>query len=509
MATRAIIFKPPISLNALSDDAVEEITNLLQFDSSENSSRKTNEWRHRQENKVAKLKNGELLRPDSLIYRGYMKLFRRQTLCPAHKELDHRVIRSILWNIAYESTAQTNIYRVLRVKGRLSFNLERHSWMTKENLKLIDEEEDTINGNMDEWMDLTNEITALWLGEKTYRKLCCSKEKDFLPECAKTGCEACMLAAVGGNCHYLTALRASLLARHLYKKTKSKDKKKKIDPPSLLRVIDAWVSKVHDSRNKPLIIGYSQELARSLVGMRTLARRLEDEEIERRRKKGKRPQTRWGAAMVTWTDDKLPVPIQHVPRKKPARDVVRIDWTTELTQSFRKAVSKDKIEASSVKISGAIQTKDNREAASEARFSSLRGSTDSAQDTRRSDPKGTRTHINFNCNNGDVPGPHLSPPSAVGLQESESSWTSQVVDDDEEDDDDIYDDDRRFADNDAVDAAHGGVNETELSINPQPEGYVVSPEGSSIYSGDERDEEGNHDVAFEPSSVHSGDKPGK
>ncbi|PON29855.1 hypothetical protein TGAM01_v201221 [Trichoderma gamsii] len=472
------MFKPPISLNALTDKEVEEITSLLIFDSSQNSSRKTNEWLQKQESKVKRLKNEGLLRPDSLLHKGVMKLFHRQTLCQAHKELDSSVIRSLLWNIAYESTAQTNIYRVLRIKGKLWFNIERCCWMTEEQLKLIDEEEDMINDNLEEWLDLTNEITALWLGQKKYRELCGSKKRDFLPGCAKTGCDACMLAAVGGNCHYLTSLRASLLARHLYKTDKQTDNKKRnIDPPSLLRVVDAWISKVKDSRNTPLINDYSKELARSLVGMRILARRLEDEHIERRKKKGKKPKTRWGAAMVTWTDDKLPVPIKHKQREKPPReDAVIIDWTTELTRGFRAAIApRDNDESGSARMSGAIRTE---EAASEVRSHPPRDS--------RSN-RGTRTHINFNDSNGDVPAHfsgRASPLFNVGLEESTSSWTSRVVEDDY-DDDDIYDEDMH---EECVDSREA----SSIYSRDERHNHHGSPEGSIVHSGDERDEEGDY-----------------
>ncbi|UKZ63705.1 uncharacterized protein TrAtP1_004931 [Trichoderma atroviride] len=196
--------------------------------------------------------------------------------------------------------------------------------------------------------------------------------------------------------------------------------------------------------------------------MRTLARRLEDEQIARRKKKGKQPKARWGAAMVTWTEDKLPVPMKHKPREKPAReDAVIIDWTTEQTRGFRAALSsKDKGKSRSVKTSGAVQAE---EAASEAGFHSPGGSRDSAQEARRSNLRGTRTHLNFNDSDGDIPehfSRRASPLFNVGL-ESTSSWTSQAVDDDyDEDEDDIYDEDR-------------------LEEN------AVSPEASSVYSHDD------------------------
>lgn len=519
-ATMAVIFKPPMSLNALTNDAVEEITSLLRVDPSKDSSRETSEWLDRQRRKVERLRNEQLLRPDSVLYRGWIKLFGPDTLCSAHKGLDHRVIRSLLWNIAYESTARTNIYRVLRLKGRLGFDLERPSGMAEEQLKQIEDGEDEVNGKMNQWLDLMNEMSALWLGEKTYRKVCCSTKKKFLPRCvAETGCEACMLAAVGGSCLYLMALRASLTARHECKTDKSKGSKKKADPPPLLRVVDTWISKVLKSKNIPLIIADSDDIAPSLVGMRTLAKRLEKEQLERRKKRGKRPATPWGAAMVTWTEDKLPIPLQHRPREKPVKkDAVSVEWTTELTRSLRATASKNKNknnnkdkdgDGSSKKTSGAIQT----EAESEKKFSSVRDSVDLTQEARRQSAKRTRALINFSeCYGDSAETRDLSDhppssgrvftPSIVGPQESVTSWTSEVVDDEEEDDDDIYDEgDRRPAqgritacdDNDAVKSADGGDNESEVSLPSQPEEYVVSPAGSSVYSCDERDKHGNRD----------------
>lgn len=176
--------------------------------------------------------------------------------------------------------------------------------------------------------------------------------------------------------------------------------------------------------------------------------------------------------MVTWTDDKLPIPIKHKPRVRPAReDKVIIDWTTELTRGFRAAIE-DKDESCSVKMSGAIQT----EGAARIEL---------AQQARRSHPDGTSTFINFNDCDGDVPEPfssRVSPPFNVGLEENTSSWTSRVVDDDDDDDDDdIYDEDRH-------------------------EEHAVSPEASSVYSRDERDTDSCCDVSPEDPMVHSDDE---
>ncbi|KAL6909067.1 hypothetical protein GGI43DRAFT_379888 [Trichoderma evansii] len=537
-----------LPLDDLSDRAVRRITKILYMDATNFWDDESEKWLRKQKTKIKELTNPELLRPESTFSRAAMKLSTRHqkaTLCSVHDKLDPRVIRSLLWHIAYESTAETNQYRVLRIKGKLEVNLERHSSITGEELELVEKHEEDLNCKLNEWLDWTNEISALWLGERQYRKLCRSTKKGFLPDCVETKCEACMLATVGGCTSYLTALRASLLARQAYKK-KSKDKE--VPPPPLLRVIDSWISRT-ESETKESINSYSEGLVDLLVEMRKLARRLEDEQIGRRKRRGVAPLPAWGGpGMVTWTKDGLPEPLQDRQRKRPAQKNTW-NWTVEEVQTSKGTIFED---SGSMMMRGGIQTdvefsdeedeneeqlldgngydetdgKDVikfedkgkgideiggramltlEEAAIDER-SSVRdshNSRDSTQESRRIDVKSTNTLVSLydcyralpephNLSNSQTPG--SVSPLTVDTQESTSSWTSGVVDDDT----DIYDDDRRPAEkhvtfcgvNDATESADNENHETELATPAQDDGGAP-PAASSVYSCDEPNKDSN------------------
>lgn len=496
-----------MALDAISDSAVRRITKILYLDSTKYWGDGARKWLREQEDKVRKITNTELLRPDSKLSRVAIKLslhHQAARLCSAHKKLDSRVIRSLLWNIAYESAARANKYRVLRIKGRLEVNLKRSSSMNEEELKELENLEKDSNDKLNKWLDWTNAISALWLGESEYRELCSSAKRDFLPDCVKSKCEACMLATVGGCIPYLTALRASLLARQMYKAEKSKGKK--ASPPLLLRVIDSWISST-ERETREAINNYSDELVPLLVNMRVLARKLEDEQMGRRKRRGAFPLQAWGAEMSTWTKDGLPVPLPDRPRQRPVRKDT-IGWTTDRAQTSREAASEDScsammgdgiqtdLEFSDEEVGGegeisggygydgtddrdAFEYKDEgneeaplsgtgfdgtddramfriEEAASEKRLSSAREDShnriDWAQEVRRVDVKSTNTLVSlYDCYRRLPEDHNLSTnpqtsgcvsPLTIDPQDSTSSWTSGVVDDDT----DIYDDDRLAAD---------------------------------------------------------------
>ncbi|KAL9485198.1 hypothetical protein ACSS6W_003987 [Trichoderma asperelloides] len=526
----SIFSSSPMALDTISDMAVRQITEILYIDSDSYWDAGAERWLSRQKTKVGQLTNTELLRSKPALFQKARKASLRQQgaiLCSAHEALDPRVIRSLLWNIAYECTAETNKYRVLRIKGRLEVNL------TEKELEQIDKQ----NCELNKWMDWINEISVLWLGEKKYRQLCRPTKTVYLPECVKTRCEACMLATVGGSIPYLTALRASLLARQAYKTMKSKGKKA-APPPSLLRVIDSWISLIQGEAKRSINI-YSDEFVHLLVEMRVLARSLEDEQIGRRQRRGSPPLPDWGAGMVSWTKDGLPEPLKDRPRKRPVRRDTTM-WTTERAQSHGETTCEDSSSSSSssVKMRGGVQTEvdsddgeagdedellggngyhgtDDRdvfefeengneegflygggydgadervmfaleEAGNEER-SPVRDShnrIDWAQEVRRIDVKSTATLVSLYDCYRRLPGDHwlsnVQPsgsvfPFTVDPQESTSSWTSGVVDDDTDiyDDDDDDDDGRlvemetmSYSDGNAVKSADNENTETEVT----------------------------------------------
>lgn len=518
-----------MALDAISDTAIRRITKILYLDSTKYWGDGAKKWLREQEEKVRKITNTELLRPDSKLSRVAIKLslhHQAARLCSAHKKLDSRVIRSLLWNIAYESAARANKYRVLRIKGRLEVNLKRNYSMNEEELKELENLEKDSNDKLNKWLDWTNAISALWLGESEYRELCSSAKRDFLPDCVKSKCEACMLATVGGCIPYLTALRASLLARQMYKAEKSKGKK--ASPPLLLRVIDSWISST-ERETRESINNYSDELVPLLVNMRVLARRLEDEQMGRRKRKGAFPLQAWGAEMSTWTKDGLPVPLPDRPRQRPVRKDT-ISWTTDRAQTSREAASEDSCSAmmgdgiqtdlefgdeevgGEEEISGgygydgtddrdAFEYKDEgneeaplsgigfdgtddramfriEEAASEKRLSSAREDShnriDWAQEVRRVDVNSTNTLVSlYDCYRRLPEDQDLSTnpqtsgrvsPLTIDPQMSTSSWTSGVVDDNA----DIYGDDRLAA---------------EIQVMP------CGDNNDAMKSGDDKDDE--------------------
>ncbi|KAL7920870.1 hypothetical protein ACQKWADRAFT_136347 [Trichoderma austrokoningii] len=460
--------KPPIHINDISNDTLKEITALLRFDSSKyTTNRETNKWLHKQGKKVYELQNEALLRPSSLLYRGCVKVFCYPTLCRAHKELDQKVMGGLLWNVAYECTAQTNIYRVLRNKGRFGLEVERPPELTEEQLKQVERHEESLNEKLHLWMDRINDITALWLGEGWYRDLCCSKKRDFLPLCALTRCDACMLAAVGGNHVYLMVLRASLLARYCHERWTPDDHDQvQVDDPPLLRVIDAWISSLECEDTKVLAVEFSEDLAPILMGMREYARKME-----------RRSAQRWNETRVKWTKDRLPIPMQHRPRTRPADSdipVFRMKPTRRFMEKMASESASSSSSSSSAKMSGAIRTDKDEAPSLEENCPAETPRTESIVRHEESPPERP------NSSPGDTP-----PPSTVDPQEttSSSSWTSGVVDDEHIDDDN----------NDSPPAGmkllsyndtDAGDKETEHS---KPDADVVSPEASSVYSCDERE----------------------
>lgn len=548
----------PMALDAISDRAVRKLTKILYIDCDHFRGHEAEEWLREQMAKVKELDITKLLRREPAFSWTSIKLstrYQKATLCSAHKRLDPRVIRSLLWHIAYESTAETNQYRVLRIKGKLEVNMDRYSLKTREDLEIVKRQEEELNCKLNQWLDWTNDISALWLGESKYRELCCSKKKYFLPDCVKTGCEACMLAMIGGSTPYLTALRANLLARQSYKTMKSKGKE--APPPPLLRVIDSWISRT-EREFKEHINSYSEHLVSVLVQMRVLARSLEDEQIGRHKRRGEPPLPAWGGpGMVTWTKGGLPEPLQHRPRKRPATKEPWT-WQWDQTQSSTEVTADD--DSCSVTMRGGIQTdaefsdeeaedeeqllegngcdgaddedviqfedkgKGNDETGGRAMLltleeaaieetSSVRDShnrIDSSQEPRRIDVKSTNTLVSLydcyrklpehhNLSNSQTPG--SVSPLTVDTKESTSSWTSGVVDDDTDLYDDDDDDDRRQAgkqvtfcgiDN-VASSADGEYHESELATPAQSDSGAPPPEESSVYSCDERDKDDDHD----------------
>ncbi|KAF3075215.1 hypothetical protein CFAM422_002894 [Trichoderma lentiforme] len=289
-----------LSLADVSNEALQQLTKLLYMDTADYFGHRATDWLARQEQQVKEL-DVMLLRPRNLLARftfglcGHrLPLYSEEPkLCTAHKALDSRIIRCILQLVADECTIQTNRYRSLRLKKTLKPSLE-------------------------DWMKRIDSITALWLGEDKFRRVFGCHLRGEIPDCARTKCEACMLAVIGGSSIYLTDLRASVLARQVYNTKLTGWEYRR---PRLLRVIDSWISFFQEDSRKD-ICECSEAMASEIVEMRTLARKKRDKREERRRRKGKPPRGRKNVR-VKLTKEGLPIPRQPRLRRHDRERLVR------------------------------------------------------------------------------------------------------------------------------------------------------------------------------------------
>ncbi|KAL6811348.1 hypothetical protein GGI42DRAFT_216220 [Trichoderma sp. SZMC 28013] len=288
------------ALADVSDEALRQLTKLLYMDTSDYFGHRAREWLAKQEQQVKGL-DVTLLRPRNLLARltlgvcGHrLPLYPEEPrLCAAHEALDSKTIRLILQLVADECTIQTNRYRSLRLKKMLKPSLEG-------------------------WMERIDSITALWLGEDKFRRVFGCHLRGEMPDCARTKCEACMLAVIGGSSIHLTDLRANVLARQAYCTELTGRECKR---PRLLRVIDSWMSHFQEDCRKD-ICECSEAMVSDIVEMRTLARKRRDKRDERQRGKGNPPRVR-NNVRVRLTKEGLPIPRQPRLRRRDRERLVR------------------------------------------------------------------------------------------------------------------------------------------------------------------------------------------
>ncbi|CZR54490.1 uncharacterized protein PAC_04374 [Phialocephala subalpina] len=126
----------------------------------------------------------------------------RATLCRAHKGLNPYIIRRIFLQVTAECTTHLT---------RLANN-------------------QFINPTIADHIKRLQIVNSLWMDAKLYSRTYHVKHQDIRFTRFTSDCEACILAAVGGNHITLCDLRASMLGR----------KKKNAKQPRLLRLVEQW-----------------------------------------------------------------------------------------------------------------------------------------------------------------------------------------------------------------------------------------------------------------------------
>jgi hypothetical protein len=147
-----------------------------------------------------------LLRSRSLLFRLATTLPfapAKAQLCPTHKPLNSILIRRIFLELSAECTT----------------HLER---LTKN---------PHLEAKLGEFVKRVHAVSGLWMSPELYRAVFLPVPEDERFEKIESGCEACILASVGGNHRVLSDLRASMLGR-----------RKRGKPHALLlEIVEAWI----------------------------------------------------------------------------------------------------------------------------------------------------------------------------------------------------------------------------------------------------------------------------
>ncbi|PVH86630.1 hypothetical protein DL98DRAFT_567475 [Cadophora sp. DSE1049] len=197
---------PPISLiEDLSRNDIEKLTQLLVLSPMTPMTSPHQVWLQEQSDFIATLPP-KLKRPESLLPRLAMSLpFGKQKahLCPSHKRLNPHLIRRIFLQVSAECT--TRLARLVS-NPYLPTDIAVH-------IKAL------------------QKANSLWMSPDLYRwTFQCQPHEERFDRIA-SDCEACILAAVGGNIRILQELRASMLGR----------KKKRGTFPRLLPLVESWI----------------------------------------------------------------------------------------------------------------------------------------------------------------------------------------------------------------------------------------------------------------------------
>jgi hypothetical protein len=180
---------------------MELLTQLLSLTSGETP---TTSWLEDQQKCLSTFPS-TLLKRSSLLPLSKRISFKteRVTLCKTHKILNSRLIRDIFCAVSAECTSR---------QARL-------------------EPKELLPESLSIFLARLQKTNSLWLSPLIYNQTFGAKATDISYECITSGCEACILAAVGGNSQIVTDLRISVLGR----------KKTHHVPDPLLLLLETWL----------------------------------------------------------------------------------------------------------------------------------------------------------------------------------------------------------------------------------------------------------------------------
>jgi hypothetical protein len=218
------------SISCIEDLSPKETEKLTQILSRSPNLGLCPSWLQDQATHVSKLPSA-LRKPFSILPSLSLPLrFGKQKvcLCESHKALNPYLIRDIFLQLSAECT--THLARLI-LNPDLSYNLAV-------SLKRL------------------QRINSLWMSPDLFRVMCTAFPYDSRFERVEGGCEACILATIGGNLQILSDLRATMIGR----------RKKRTASPGLLKLVEAWI---HWTGRDDEILKGSDELGREILACRS------------------------------------------------------------------------------------------------------------------------------------------------------------------------------------------------------------------------------------------------
>ncbi|KAI1094401.1 hypothetical protein F5B19DRAFT_55761 [Rostrohypoxylon terebratum] len=217
-----------VDVRDLSGANVKCLTKLLSRRPEYGIAMPSRRWLSRQDEKLKTLPS-ELLRTSNLLKRLVIKIADkidpsvidpRAVLCKTHASLNPFLIRRLFLAVAYEVTVHTDLLR---------------SWKDRKDYPIIS----AFVGRVDA-------IAALWTEPELYKKCYGMAPFESHMVCVRSGCEACILSAVGANARVLADLRTILIDRVERRLPRPDGRSAK--EPRLARFVDGWIDHLGEER---------------------------------------------------------------------------------------------------------------------------------------------------------------------------------------------------------------------------------------------------------------------
>ncbi|KAI2612990.1 uncharacterized protein GGS25DRAFT_145115 [Hypoxylon fragiforme] len=217
-----------VNIRDLSDKQVQQLTKLLSRRPEYGIAIPSRRWLLRQEQKLKSFPS-EMLRTSNILKRFFLRIADkldpsatdpRAILCKTHVVLNPWLIRRVFLAIAYEVTVHTDMLRTW--KGRM--DVPRLSALV---------------GRIDA-------IAALWTEPELYRECYGTPPFENHMVFVRSGCEACILSAIGANARVLADLR-SIIVDRTERRSRRSDKAPE-RPARLARFVENWIDHLKEER---------------------------------------------------------------------------------------------------------------------------------------------------------------------------------------------------------------------------------------------------------------------